>query len=61
LDDSNSLLAVAGAPVEMISDVSPSQVDKRDIVEFPVFLAPAFKDKKRKTGTISLMCQLIAS
>jgi hypothetical protein len=50
LDESNSLLAVAGAPVEMIKDVSPSQVDKRGIVEFPVFLAPAFKYKRKENG-----------
>jgi hypothetical protein len=50
LDKNNSLLAIAGAPVEMIKDVSPSEVDKRGIVEFPVSLAPSFKYRRKNNG-----------
>jgi hypothetical protein len=50
LDQSKTLIAVAGAPVEMSKDVSPTKTDKRGIIEFPVFLAPRFKYRKRKNG-----------
>jgi hypothetical protein len=50
LDKSKSLLAIAGAPVEMSTDVSPSSVDRRAIIEFPVSLAPRFKYRKKKNG-----------
>src|SRR5260370_38870361 len=43
LDKSKTLLAIAGAPVEMSKDVSPSPVDRRGIIEFPVSLALKFK------------------
>jgi hypothetical protein len=50
LDKSKTLLAIAGAPVEMAKDVSPTKTDKRGIIEFPVFLAPSFKYRKKKNG-----------
>jgi hypothetical protein len=50
LDENYSLLAIVGAPVEMSEDVSPSPVDKRGIIEFPVFLAPTFKYQRKENG-----------
>ncbi|HET9373890.1 MAG TPA: hypothetical protein VFO40_02895 [Chthoniobacterales bacterium] len=50
LDESKTLIAVAGAPVEMSTDVSPTPEDKRGIIEFPVFLAPTFKYQTKEDG-----------
>jgi len=50
LDESNTLIAVAGAPVEMSKDVSPSPDDRRGIIEFPVFLAPSFEYQRKENG-----------
>jgi hypothetical protein len=50
LDESSTLLPVAGAPVEMSKDVSPSPADKRGILEFRVFLAPTFEYQTREDG-----------
>jgi hypothetical protein len=50
LDESKTLIAVAGAPVEMAKDVSPTETHKREIIEFPVFLALDFKYRKKKNG-----------
>jgi hypothetical protein len=50
LDESKTLVAIAGAPVEMSKDVSPTPTDKRGIIEFPVFLAPSFKYRKKENG-----------
>jgi hypothetical protein len=50
LDENYSHLAIAGAPVEMSMDVSPTPVDKQGIIEFPVFLAPSFEYQKKENG-----------
>jgi len=50
LDESKTLLAIAGAPVEMSTDVSPTPEDKRGIIEFPVFLAPTFEYQRKEDG-----------
>jgi hypothetical protein len=50
LDKSKSLLAMAGAPVEMSTDVSPSSVDRRAITEFPVSLAAGFEYQFKENG-----------
>ena len=50
LDESKTLVAIAGAPAEMSKDVSPTPSDKRGIIEFPVFLTPTFKYRKKENG-----------
>jgi hypothetical protein len=50
LDENYSLLAIVGAPGEMAEDVSPTPVDKRGIIQFPVFLAPTFEYQIREDG-----------
>jgi hypothetical protein len=50
LDENYSQLAIVGAPVETAKDVSPTLVDKRAIIEFPVFLAPSFEYQKKEDG-----------
>ena len=50
LDENYSHLAIAGAPVEMSKDVSPTPTDKRGIIEFPVFLAPTFEYQRKDNG-----------
>jgi hypothetical protein len=50
LDESKTVVAIAGASVEMSKDVSPTPTDKPGIIEFPVFLAPSFKYRKKENG-----------
>ncbi len=50
LNESKTLLAIAGAAVEMSIDVSPTPDRKRGIIEFPIFLAPTFKYQRKEDG-----------
>lgn len=50
LDSNYSLIAIAGAPVELNRDLSPTPTHMRGILQCPVLLAPSSEYREREGG-----------